>query len=108
MITLIVLGIFATVKAKIVGGVVGAILGIEIFRNWAKIIDKGAKWLESFSRKMKVLFGRVEETASDVDDSIDDVTGKVSLDKKDEIVQDVKDVIESAKDVGDSFKKPTQ
>lgn len=104
MITLIILGIFSTLKAKIVGGVVGSILGIGFIKNWAKMVDKGAKWLKSFSGKMKVLFGRVEEISEDVDESINDDTGKISLDKKDEIIQDVKDVIESAEDVIDEFK----
>lgn len=106
MKTLIILGIFASFKTLGFWGTVASVgLGFGIVKKWAKIVDFGAKWLESFAGKMKVLFGRVEETASDVDDSIDDVTGKVSLDKKDEIVQDVKDVIDSAKDVGSSFKK---
>lgn len=102
--TLVILGIFATVKAKIVGGIIGAVLGLGFIKNWAKMVDKGAKWGESFAGKMKVLFGRVEETASDIDDSINDETGKISLDKKDEIIQDVKDVIESVKEVSEEFK----
>lgn len=100
MKTLIILGIFASFKTLGFWGTIASLgLGLGIVKKWAKIVDFGAKWLESFAGKMKVLFGHVEETASDIDDSIDDETGRVSLDKKDEIVQDVKDVIGSAKEV---------
>lgn len=104
MLTLIILGIFTGLKAKIGTGILTAVLGFGFIKNWAKIVDFVAKKTESISGKLKTLFGHIEETASDVDDSIDDTTGKISLDKKDEIIQDVKDVIDSAKEVGNEFK----
>ena len=109
MKTLIILGIFASFKTLGFWGTIASFgLGFGFAKKGGKIIDTVAKWVKSFADKIIHLATHVKETASDVDDSIDDTTGKISLSKKDEIIQDVKDVIESAKDIGDSFKKPIQ
>lgn len=105
MITFITLSIFSGVKGWIGGGFLTIILSIGIFKKWALIVDKVAKTAKRFAIKIKDLSGHVEETAQDIDDSIDDATGKVSLDKKDEIIQDVKDIAESVGDIADEFNK---
>lgn len=105
MITLITLSIFSGIKGYIGGGLLVTILSIGIFKKWALIVDKVAKTAKRFAAKIKDLSGHVEETAQDIDDSIDDTTGKISLDKKDEIIQDVKDIAESVEDITEEFKK---
>lgn len=104
MINLVVLGIFSNIKAWSIGTIITGIIGFQCFKNWAKIVDVWAKFTERLFGKVEILSKNIKETASDVDDSIDDTTGKVSLDKKDEIIQDVKDVVNSAEDIVEEFK----
>lgn len=101
MNTLIILGIFSGIKAWGLG-IIG---GLGIVMYFGRIIDFIAKSVKKIAAKLKNFFGKVEETAIDVDDSIDDNTGKVSFDKKDEIVQDFKEVGESAVEIGVAVKE---
>lgn len=105
MITFITLSIFSGIKGWIGGGLLATIFGLGVVKKWALIVDKVAKIGKRIAAKLKDLFGHVEETAQDIDDSIDDTTGKISLDKKDEIIQDVKDIAESVNDIADEFKR---
>jgi hypothetical protein len=85
MNTLLILGIFTGLKAKIGGGILSLILGIGFIKNWAKIADKVAKFVAKWSGEIYVyiqehgdVFLKIENTANKIDDAIDD-NGKTDL-----------------------------
>lgn len=112
---LIILGIFSSAKAWIVATASGAAIGIVAKvaqkKGWtlkldalAKIVSKYSKKVSSLLRKSADATDEITETADAVDDSIDDVTGEFNKNKKDEIVKEAKDIIESGEKVVDSVK----
>lgn len=77
MITLIVLGIFSSIKTWSIAAVVGAILGIGAIKKKALIVDKAAKFVAKWSGKIYVeiqehsgVFLNIKNTAQKVDDAI--------------------------------------
>ena len=108
MNTLIILGIFSSIKSLGFWGYIASFgLGLGFAKKIGKFINLLAKWVVSFADKIIHLFTHIKETGLDIDNSIDDTTGKISLDKKDEIIEDVKDVIESSKEVADTIMEVT-
>lgn len=77
MITLIVLSIFANIKAWGISTVVSGILGIGIVKKWAMIVDKWAKFVSKWSntigiamQKGSVALFSVHDTAELIDSAI--------------------------------------
>ena len=86
MKTLIILGIFSGLGAKIGWGVAGVASAFGIVKKWGLIVDKVAKFVTKWSNTIaigmqvgsKLLFS-VRDTSQKIDDAISDDTGSPNI-----------------------------
>lgn len=86
MKTLIILGIFANIKAWGISTILAGIFGLGIVKKWTLIVDKIAKlttkWSNTIGIAMQVgsrLLFSVRDTSQKIDDAIADDTGTPNI-----------------------------
>jgi len=115
MITLIIIGIFSSIKAWVVTTVGGAAIGIGAKvaqkKGWTLKLNALAKISSKYLRKLSVLLMRsastvdeMAEVSEKVDESIDDITGEFNTKQKDEIIKEAKDVVSSGENIIEGVK----